>query len=385
MDIADIATQEHVEVEASARLGKVRSLFEEENPKGVVVTEAGQYVGVVTQKQFLRSHIEDDSRVRALVNDDDSPRAPQVERTADVREVARMLVEADSKLAPVFENDALWGVVTEDDILEAVVESFDALDVADIYTDEAVTIEEDTTLGRVINLLREHGISRLPVLNENGYLSGIVTTHDIVDVVVRDMDKATTGDRRGEIERVLDLPAYDVMSSPVETISSSATVEEAVRTMLANGYAGLVVTPEDDDRLVEGVITKTDVLRALSYTEEEHMDVQVTNIDLLDTISREEIRERIETVADKYGDMNVHHAHVRFHKHKETMRGTPLIQCQIRLRTNRGQVAGTGEGYGAENAFSLAVDVLERNVLELKGIRADEEYRGQLLRKLQQL
>jgi ribosome-associated translation inhibitor RaiA len=115
------------------------------------------------------------------------------------------------------------------------------------------------------------------------------------------------------------------------------------------------------------------------------MDVQITNIDLLDTISRQEIRERIEGVADKYRKMQVQHAHVRFHEHKEKLRGTPLIQCQIRLRTNRGQAAGSGEGYGADNAFRVALDTLERNVLELKGVIADEEYRGQLLRKLGEL
>jgi len=83
--------------------------------------------------------------------------------------------------------------------------------------------------------------------------------------------------------------------------------------------------------------------------------------------------------------MQVQHAHVRFHEHKEKLRGTPLVQCQIRLRTNRGQVAGTGEGYGAETAFHVAVDKLERNVLELKGTRADAEYEGQVLRKLGEL
>jgi len=81
----------------------------------------------------------------------------------------------------------------------------------------------------------------------------------------------------------------------------------------------------------------------------------------------------------------VMHAHVRFHEHNEKLRGTPLVQCQIRLRTNKGQVAGTGEGYGAENSFRVALDKLERNVLEVKGVTSDEEYRGQLLRKLNQL
>jgi ribosome-associated translation inhibitor RaiA len=155
--------------------------------------------------------------------------------------------------------------------------------------------------------------------------------------------------------------------------------------MLDNDYSGVVVTPDDDDRVVGGILTKTDVLRALSYTEEEHLDVQITNIDLLDTLSRQEVRERIENVASKYGDMRVHHAHVRLAKHKEKLRGTPLIQSQIRLRTNKGQIAGTGEGYGADNSFHVALDKLERNVLELKGIEHDEEYEGQLLRKLNEL
>jgi len=153
--------------------------------------------------------------------------------------------------------------------------------------------------------------------------------------------------------------------------------------MLEHDFAGLVVT--DDVNHVIGIVTKTDVLRALTYTEEDHMDVQITNISLLDTVSRADIREDISQVADKYQAMQVQHAHVRLHEHKEKLRGTPLIQCQIRLRTNKGQAAGSGEGYGAEMAFNVALDKLERNVLERKGIQADEEYRGQLLRKLGEL
>lgn len=55
------------------------------------------------------------------------------------------------------------------------------------------------------------------------------------------------------------------------------------------------------------------------------------------------------------------------------------------MRTNEGQIAGTGEGYGGDEAFSLALETLERNVLDRKGKRSDEEYRGQLLRKLGEL
>jgi len=379
MDIADIATREFAEVDADKRLGKVRSLFERENPKGIVVTDDGEYEGIVNQRQLVQSHIKDGAKVRSLVRS-----APRVRRHDGVREVARVLVESGAKIAPVFEGDNLWGVITEDDILEAVLENLDALTVNEIYTEDVVSVNDDTNIGRAINLLRENSISRIPVVDDNGRLTGMVTTHDIADFAIRDMERQQKGDRSGDRDRILDIPVSNIMNSPVETTSTDESVADAVDRMLEYDYAGLVVTI-DDDRYVAGIITKTDVLRALTYTEEEHMDVQITNIHLLDTLSREEIRKRIGEVSDKYKKMQVHHAHVRFQKHKERMRGTPLIQCQIRLRTNKQQVAASGEGYGADTAFRVALDKLERRVLELKGVRADEEYRGHLLRKLGEL
>jgi CBS domain-containing protein/ribosome-associated translation inhibitor RaiA len=380
MDIAEIATSEYIEVDVSERLGKVRSIFEDDNPKGVIVTRDGEYGGVLSERDLLQSHIEDHTRAEALVEP-----APKVDRTEDVREVARVLVEGNTKVAPVFDAGRLWGIVTEDAILEAVLDNLDALDVADIYTEDPVTIQEEARIGEAINLLREHGISRLPVLDESGRLAGVVTIHDIVDFATRNMQRTTRGDRSGDSDRMLDIPVYDEMSSPVETTTADASVRTAVEAMLDNDYAGLVVVDEEDGGRPVGVVTKTDVLRALTFTEERHMDVQITNIDLLETTTRQHVRESIEAVADKYQDMQVQHAHVRLHEHKEKLRGTPLIQCQIRLRTDKGQIGGSGEGYGSKAAFHVALDKLERNVLERKGVVADEEYRGQLLRKLGEL
>ena len=381
MDIVDIATREFVQVDAGERLGKVRSIFDRENPKGIVVTDEGEYAGVITERQLLQSHIEDNAKASVLARSN----VPRVDRNEGVRDVARMLVEGGTKVAPVFEGGALWGIVTEDAILEAVLGNLDVLTVEQIYTDNVVTVREDDHLGKVINYLRENDISRLPVVNENGRLAGMVTTHDIAEFAVRAMERQQKGDRSGDSDRMLDLPVYDMMNSPVATTTAETSVEAAVERMLEEDYSGLVVTPADDDTLVAGIVTKTDVLRALTFTQERSMDVQITNIKLLDTLSREDIQNAIAEVADKYQDMQVHHAHVRLSEHKERLRGTPLIHAQIRLRTNRGQVAGSGEGYGSDTAFRVALDKLERNVLELKGIRADQEYQGQLLRKLDEL
>ncbi len=376
MNISDIAVPEYVEVPANERLAKVRSIFERENPKGIIVTEDGEYAGVVGEKQLMRSRMEDDTKVSAVMKP-----APSVKRTEDVRETARLLVEGDVKIAPVYEGEKLYGVITVDQILEAVLDSLDAITVDQVATTDVIGINDDDSVGQAINRLRENGVSRLPVLDDDGQLVGVVTTNDIVEFVVRDQERQGSGDRAGDIDRMLDLPVYDIMSSPVVTATADETAKAVVSRMFDADVSGLVITPDGADT-VAGMVTKTDVLRALTFTEEDSMDVQITNVDLLDRVSREHVVESIEGVADKYAEMQVMHAHVRLHEHKEKLRGTPLIQCQIRLRTNQGQVGGSGEGYGAEHAFHVALDKLERNVLEIKGVNADEEYRGQLLRKL---
>ena len=381
MDITDIATPDFVAVDADKRLGKIQAIFERENPRGVVVTEDGEYAGVLGEKQLIRSRMGDDTKASVVMKS-----APRIDRHEDVREAARMLVEGDVKIAPVFEGEQLYGVVSTDDILHAVLDSLDAITVEDILTTDVVSVGDQARVGQVINKLREHGVSRLPVVDEDtGSLVGIVTTHDLVDFVVRDDTRQGRGDRRGDLDRMLDLPVYDLMSDPVVTATPNETVDTAVGRMFENDISGLVVTPEESDQRVHGIVTKTDVLRALTFTEEDHMDVQITNVRLLETLTREEVVESITTVVDKYQKMQVLHAHVRFHEHKEKLRGTPLMQCQIRLRTNQGQIGGSGEGYGAEHAFHVALDKLERNVLEVKGVNADEKQRGQLLRKLGEL
>jgi len=376
MDITDIVVEEFVEVDADERLATVRAAFDQANPKGVIVTEDGDYAGVIGESELVKSRIQDDTKASVLMTS-----APRVDHHEDIRETARLLVEGDVNVAPVFRGETLDGIITTDAILEAVLENLDALTVSQIYTDEVITETTAATVGQAINRLREHGISRLPIVDDTDTLTGVITTHDIVNFVVRDENRQEKGDRSGDHDRMLDLPVENLMTSPVLTAELEDAVDGAVEVMFDNGISGLVVT--DDDNGVSGIITKTDVLRALTFTEEESMDVQITNVKLLDSIDRTEIVESITQVVDKYQAMNVIHAHVRFHEHKEKLRGTPLIQAQIRLRTSHGQLAGSGEGYGANHAFHVALDKLERNVLERKGVNADAKQRGQLIQNLE--
>jgi CBS domain-containing protein len=379
MDISDIATDEYVRARPDETVGELRSMFEEGNAGGILVIEDGESVGVITPQELLRSQTDDATAARQVAR-----AVPVVDRTEGVREVARLLVENETRVAPVSAEGELWGGVTQDAILEAVLENLDVLTVKEIATQNVVTVTEDDTLSEAINLLREHGVSRLPVVETGQRPVGIVTAEDLVEFVVRSTEKQSAGDRGGDSPTLRELPVENVMDRTVHTTTLGSTVSEAVSTMLEKDVDGLVVVPEYDER-VAGVLTKTDVMRALSYTQEDVMDVQITNVDLLRSTSREEVAEDVEEIVGKHRELDVHHVHIRLQEHEEELRGHSLVRCQVRMWTDQGELAGTGEGYGGDEALSIALDKLERNVLELKGERSDEEYRGQLLRTLDEL
>jgi hypothetical protein len=153
------------------------------------------------------------------------------------------------------------------------------------------------------------------------------------------------------------------MSTPVRTIERDRTLADAVGEMFDLGGSALVVT--DGDRPV-GIVTKSDVLEALTWEAEGNRAVQVYGTDLLDDITYEEIVEMVDAFDDRDGDMRVLDAKLHLHEHDEKLRGTPLLLARIRLYTDRGLFMASGEGYGASHAIHEARDVLERRLRDEK-------------------
>ncbi|WP_336036977.1 CBS domain-containing protein [Halobacterium yunchengense] len=375
MDITDIVSTEFETFDGDARAAELVGAFRETKAKALVVTEDGEYEGVVTQRRLNSTHVDPDAKARGLVW-----HVGKVDVDDDVRTVARLMVGSDAKVLPVFDDGDLVGVVTADALLAEVQPFLRVLTVDDVYTSELVAASPDATLGEVLHTLREERITHLPVVEDDEPV-GVVSLYDVLDFTARELQRGQGGspgagagntrgkthggfgERAGGLDRLLDIPVEDVMTAPVETTTRDRRLDHAVGVMLDAGISSLVVTADGDP---VGMVTDTDVLRALTWTGETRLPVQITNVDLLDDVGREDVTEMIEGVASKYGDLDVLEANVFLHEHDETLRGTPLIMARIRLFTDKGHFVGTGEGYGAGHALRLARNVLERQILEGK-------------------
>jgi len=124
-------------------------------------------------------------------------------------------------------------------------------------TTNVVTVTPDTPLVKARDLLREHTIKQLPVLDRGGRLVGILTDRDIKQAWA---SPATTLSIY-ELTYVLQkLTVESVMVKDVITISPGATIERAARILHDHKIGSLPVV--ENEKLV-GIITSTDLMEVL--------------------------------------------------------------------------------------------------------------------------
>ena len=124
-----------------------------------------------------------DQTVGDVMNEQVRTVAP--EQTA--RDVARLFAEHGIGSAVVVgETSAPVGIVTESDIMEQVAAGADieAVRVESFLTSPLVSVARSADIHAAADLMKEHSIRRLPVV-EDGDLLGIVTTTDLTHYLPR--------------------------------------------------------------------------------------------------------------------------------------------------------------------------------------------------------
>jgi CBS domain-containing protein len=101
-----------------------------------------------------------------------------------IHEAARIMAAEDCGALPVGENDRLIGMITDRDIVVRAVAQGkrpDACIVREVMSDEVKYIYDDETTDGLAQKMAELQIKRLPVINRDNRLVGIVSLGDIAN------------------------------------------------------------------------------------------------------------------------------------------------------------------------------------------------------------
>lgn len=110
------------------------------------------------------------------------PEAAQLMRQHHVGDLV-VVDETDGKRLPV-------GIVTDRDIvIEIIAKSLDlnGFTVGDIMSPQLVSVAEHEGVFETIRLMRVKGIRRIPVVDREGSLEGIVSADDILDLLAEEL------------------------------------------------------------------------------------------------------------------------------------------------------------------------------------------------------
>jgi CBS-domain-containing membrane protein len=135
--------------------------------------------------------------------------------------------------------------------------------VSDVMVTPVVSVQPATSFKQTVQLLQQHRISALPVVDREGHLVGIVSE---TDLALKEEHQRSDpipffagAGQRAQRAKARGTRARDFMSTPVATVAPGASLSGAARLLHRHGVRHLPVV-DHHGRLV-GIVTRRDLLR----------------------------------------------------------------------------------------------------------------------------
>jgi CBS domain-containing protein len=138
-----------------------------------------------------------------LVQDAMSREVRTVSPETTIKEAARIMADADIGALPVAAGDRLAGMVTDRDIAVRAIAIGKGPEctVGEVMTHDVLYCHEDEDLGHISQNMAENQVRRLPVVDVDKRLVGIISLADIADARAAEAGKALEGITRPGGER----------------------------------------------------------------------------------------------------------------------------------------------------------------------------------------
>ena len=378
--VIDVCSKGYASVNENDPISRCLELFKKEMPPVLAVMDKnGKFAGVIAKRWITRSRLDPaTTKVKTLMRS-----APRVDPTVSLSKAAKVMIESGLRQIPVFDKKKLIGFVTDEDIIHgAASQEWGNTKIETIMTKTPYSVEGNRSVGAILSIFRERGISHLPI-TEEGKLVGMVSISDVIEQIYQPRNKQTVGDFKGEKTPILNIPAKGIMATPVITVQPDTTLRAAEKTMHDQNISCLPIIKGEK---LTGIVTKLDFLEPLSQMAalERKFTIQFGVKDIeVNPDEQSFMMGEFDTFVRKYQEIfQMGTLFVYLKTHGANHKGIPLIHCRLQLRTVKGQFYSSGEGWGVEPTFRVALDRLDKRILRSKELNHDPTYARDYLRKI---
>ncbi|MBN2422159.1 CBS domain-containing protein [Candidatus Woesearchaeota archaeon] len=339
-------------------ISKAVSLFKKEKRSLVVKDKNGTYSGILTEKDVLRSA----TSVESTKVDSLKINAPKISEETSLSKCARLMIENDILVLPVFRNQEIIGVIEDIHILKNLPKDIVNSNTRRYMSDNLIVTTPYEKISVVMAELRENQISRMPV-TENSKIIGIITIHDFVTKSFLPKKRQNLGYLMDERKPVMDLPVKNFMTSPVITDYENAKIKSIVDKLIEHEINSIMII--DKRNRLKGIITRKDLLEPFAQTDHEVEVPQIYVSSKIGNLDRKSIADSIAKYSEKSKHLlkrSVFNVYIT--EHKESFREQKHDRLYVRLRVHSpaGRFVAAAHGWGVDNMMKNALEKIDRQI-----------------------
>ncbi len=285
-------TQENpVTAQNDESVSQVKNRMEEEGLRAIpVVDSRNRFKGAISYRELVRfvQFNPEDTDLEKVMH-----QPPEYEMDASLVDLAELRVNSGRKLMVSMDGKKLAGVIGDQEFMESLedVNEVQNVSTGEISTRELITVFEQDSVEKARHAMLDNNISRLPVLDKDGNLTGVVDSVDILKMIVS-RDKQSPGGRAGnrsgtrevniaggtEKERMSGVTADQLMQRSLCTAEEHMKGDEAVRKMLKENSQEIIFV---DGSYPEQIVTLKDFIDHIAgYSFRQAVLVQLTGLDV---------------------------------------------------------------------------------------------------------
>ncbi len=365
MKVKDIMKNGIEVLNPESKVSEFISIMEKERVYGVpVVNDKGQLEGFVYYKKVAEKNVQDPTvtKVKSVMIF-----PPKVYEDDDVETAAEILFDTGFRVVPVIDKDEkVVGTVSVIDILKGLEDSnlFKAK-AEEVMTTPVEVIHKEDDIGKARYIMREKGISTLPVVDDEGKLVGVVSILDLLKAV-QPKERISWYSMAAEKLTTYDVQVSTIMNDTPVTGSKEETIKEIIDKMRTFESRSCIIV---DKNKPIGIVTTRDILELYITNKEEGelIPIQYSGLEgdedefVMETVDRM-VQDTVEKIHSIY-PVQYFHIHFKTHKREGERK---LYSVRARIMTDKGVFISKAHDWDIRDAVGQAMDKLEKIVIKHK-------------------
>ncbi|QGA55199.1 CBS domain-containing protein [Sulfolobus sp. E5-1-F] len=186
-----------------------------------------------------------------------TPNPVTIYNTTDEFTALNIMVTRNFGSLPVVDiNDKPVGIITEREFLLLYKDLDEIFPVKVFMTTNVRTIYKDVRLDQAVRLMLRRGFRRLPVINDDNKVIGIITVVNAIRQLAKAVDKL-------DPDYFYNKAVKDIMVTNLVTIDELSSINRAAAEMIVKRIGSLLILNKDNT--IRGIITERDLLIALHH------------------------------------------------------------------------------------------------------------------------